>query len=259
MLVYYRAKSLARLLSQPIDGMSFTARLLVRSVLFLSGALVEIHSDQPLPKDMPQAIYAVNHSSAFDAFLIPCFLAAYTGRGISFFIHWMYKYIPLVGWLMKHIDPVWVYNRETSIKWLAARKKRNPENPVEEAIGKLNAGRSIGIFPEGTRNRDPEKLLRGRLGTGEMMLSTGMLVVPVGVDFPKRIKRGKIPKIGRCIIRVGKPISFSEEQKTREQLLSDATIPARERKRKMMDIYHAVSNRVMSAIAPLCGKRYDAY
>jgi len=182
---------------------------------------------------------------------------AWSGRGISFFIHWMYKYIPLVGPVMSLIDPVWVYNRDTKVKWLAAYKKIKHENPVEEAVRKMERGKSIGIFPEGTRNKNLNQLLRGRLGTGELVLATGVQVIPVGIDFPARHSKKKIPHLGRTIIRIGKPLSFEAEARERERLLSDASIPERERRIKLIELFGRVTSRVMQAISALCGKHYD--
>jgi 1-acyl-sn-glycerol-3-phosphate acyltransferase len=55
--------------------------------------------------------------------------------------------------------------------------------PLEQARQHLIAGRSIGIFPEGTVNRDRSQLLRGRYGAARLSLETGVPVTPAGIRF----------------------------------------------------------------------------
>ncbi|RPJ07202.1 MAG: 1-acyl-sn-glycerol-3-phosphate acyltransferase [Spirochaetaceae bacterium] len=257
MNIWKRAAQWAGLFCRRVKGLSFLGRLCNRLVILGTGALVRIESTSPASVLPKRVLFAANHSSAADGFLIPCFLMSWSGHVISFFIHWMYKYIPFVGWIMGLIDPVWVYNRGTKFKWIAVYKKTERDNPVEEAMKKMERGNSIGIFPEGTRNKDPEKLLRGRLGTGELVLATGVEVVPVGIDFPARIKNGKIPRLGRTVIRIGAPISFEAEARERERLLSDTSLPERERRMKLIELFGRVTNQVMQAISTLCGRRYE--
>jgi 1-acyl-sn-glycerol-3-phosphate acyltransferase len=56
-------------------------------------------------------------------------------------------------------------------------------SPLTQARHHLIAGRSIGIFPEGTVNRDRFQLLRGRHGAARLSLETGVPVVPAGIRF----------------------------------------------------------------------------
>jgi len=53
--------------------------------------------------------------------------------------------------------------------------------PLGQARLHLLAGDSLGIFPEGTVNRDGERLLRGRHGAARLSLAAGVPVVPAGI------------------------------------------------------------------------------
>jgi 1-acyl-sn-glycerol-3-phosphate acyltransferase len=49
----------------------------------------------------------------------------------------------------------------------------------------LDRGRPVGVFVEGTTNRDPTRLLRGRRGAARLSLDAGVPVLPVGLRFPE--------------------------------------------------------------------------
>jgi 1-acyl-sn-glycerol-3-phosphate acyltransferase len=40
------------------------------------------------------------------------------------------------------------------------------------------------VFPEGTVNRNPRRLLVGRVGMSRLSLETGAPIVPIGIRFP---------------------------------------------------------------------------
>jgi 1-acyl-sn-glycerol-3-phosphate acyltransferase len=65
---------------------------------------------------------------------------------------------------------------------------------MEEARRRLAAGRPVGIFPEGTVNRNRTHLLRGRLGAARLSLETGVPIVPAGLRYPSAPADGLIPE-----------------------------------------------------------------
>jgi 1-acyl-sn-glycerol-3-phosphate acyltransferase len=76
--------------------------------------------------------------------------------------------------------------------------------PFEQARRHLIAGRSVGIFPEGTVNRDPGRLLRGRRGAARLSLETGAPAIPMGIRFPTVAPDQPIPshaamELCRCL------------------------------------------------------------
>jgi 1-acyl-sn-glycerol-3-phosphate acyltransferase len=201
-------------------------------------------------------IFAFNHNSAFETVIVGTSLIhRRNGENISFIIDWMYRYIPIVGWIFKLIDPIYVYHKPSTIGVLNRLRQRPKRTAIEECIDRLKAGRTIGIFPEGTVNRDPKYLLKGQKGIGIIALESGVPVFPIGIDFPKRRRQGKIPAWGRMIYCVGKPLAFPEELAEYRILQSAAIEPSR--KKQVINLLAAkITHKVMLEIAALCGKAY---
>ena len=64
-----------------------------------------------------------------------------------------------------------------------------PLSPLDQARALLTAGSAIGAFPEGTANRDPQRLLAGRLGTARLSLETGVpIFTHLAVDVEPAIE-----------------------------------------------------------------------
>lgn len=87
--------------------------------------------------------------------------------------------------------------------WFRRRHKRSA---WEEAGERLKSGASVGVFPEGTMNRHPTRLLRGRSGAAKIALENDVPVVPVGIRFPEHDGRGPISDRERMAIEIGPPI-----------------------------------------------------
>ena len=99
-----------------------------------------------IPED-GAVIFVGNHRHAFD----PAIVMAHTKR----LVHYMAKeslFKGLHGFLFKQIGLIKVY-----------RTKNNPD-AIVEAVEILKNGGTVGIFPEGTRNRTEEELLKFKHG-----------------------------------------------------------------------------------------------
>ena len=75
---------------------------------------------------------------------------------------------------------------------------------IDTAVERLKSGRSLVIFPEGTRSKDG-KVHRGKTGAALIAARSGCRIIPVGVVFGEKLKF-------RCRITVkyGKPIDPSD-------------------------------------------------
>ena len=74
----------------------------------------------------------------------------------------------------------------------------------------LSDGGVAGIFPEGTRSPDG-RLHKGKSGLARMVLTSGALVVPVGVVNTEFVgKRLGIPWADHPVVRYGKPMDFAQ-------------------------------------------------
>lgn len=71
---------------------------------------------------------------------------------------------------------------------------------IDTAVERLNAGRSMMIFPEGTRSKDG-KVQKGHAGAALVAARSGKKIVPVGVVYGEKLKfRTKL------VVKYGEPI-----------------------------------------------------
>jgi 1-acyl-sn-glycerol-3-phosphate acyltransferase len=228
--------------------------LLLKIALTLFGPLLRVEGAARLEQTGAPAIFAANHNNYLETIILPCVLLLLTGRKVTFFVHWMFKDFPFIGWLVRFIDPIWVWTK--SARFTFGRRQRPPEenHAVNEAVRRFRSGVSLGIFPEGTRNHHPHELLKSRRGLGEIALRCGGPVIPVGIDFTRRIALGKIPALGQMIIRFGPRLDLEDEL---AHWKNAETNPDRAAARHALaDLSRSVNDRAMRAIAGLCGKRY---
>ncbi len=64
------------------------------------------------------------------------------GRSISFVIDWMYGKVPILGFLMDMLDPVYVYNKRSSLSWIEATRPLVPSGDTIERCCRETSGRS---------------------------------------------------------------------------------------------------------------------
>jgi 1-acyl-sn-glycerol-3-phosphate acyltransferase len=227
---------------------SGVVRLLLRGLVTCFGPLASVEGEERLAGLPEPAIFALNHSSTFECFAAPAALLwLRRGRMIHFLIDWMYLHLPGIGWLMRQSDPVPVYGKPARWRLGERHRRERLRRPVLEAcLERLAEGGSLGIFPEGTRNRDAG-LLRGRPGLGEVVLRSTAPVVPVGLRFPAAERLGRPPRLGRIVLAIGEPLDFREERSAEELSASARRALARQ-----------IVTQVMSEIARLSGKSFPA-
>jgi 1-acyl-sn-glycerol-3-phosphate acyltransferase len=81
---------------------------------------------------------------------------------------------------------------------------------LDTALGVLSEGGAFGIYPEGTRSRDG-RLYRGRTGVAQLALTSGALVVPVGLQGTADIQPvgTRVPRLARVTVAFGEPLDFA--------------------------------------------------
>lgn len=251
-------------LHQPLMGLNLWQRLFLKSFLLCFGHLltVENHNCKEAGKEAitgpDPKIFAFNHNCYFESILVPSFLIwQRQGRMINFISDWMYQYFPVVGWILKQINPIYSYHKPARLKFLNRyRPKNSPRTVYQECIERLKQHNSIGIFPEGTRNFNPVDLLKGQKGIGYIVLNTSVPVVPGGIDFLLRRNRGKIPKLGAIILRWGNPMKFNQERFLFRVI---NTVPGLEPKERQTIIHYLaakITYQIMTELANLSGKNY---
>lgn len=230
--------------------------LLLRILMIPNYFLVRADGLENLSTEKSASIYAFNHNNSLEALMVPAFLIYHLGgRTVSFVVDWMYGRIPVLGSVMNMTDPVYVYNKRCTIPWIEAGRPSFPmeDTVVERCSRKIRSGRSIGIFPEGRRNRNPQTLERGKPGIGHIALQTGADVVPVGIDFTCRRTKQKIPLLGRTIIRIGRPLKFRQQYEAYQAFRNEAggsNQQNAEKNRMAADVTH----EIMRSLAELSGK-----
>ncbi len=242
-----------------------STRWMIRLVLLLFGPWIELEGLERLRSLDEPVIFALNHNNAIETVLVPAALFFHRGgRGIGFVVDWMFLRIPLAGWLLRHGDPIPVYTK--SARWRlfeAERRRRLASEPdvVERCRRRLEAGRSVAIFPEGTRNRSATRLGAGRVGLGHLVVATGRPVVPVGIDFPARKRLGRVPLLGRMRVTVGEPLRFDaagdEATSSLPSATGERTDPSAVRSRPHRAARgraRSIVDRVLARLAELCGK-----
>jgi 1-acyl-sn-glycerol-3-phosphate acyltransferase len=177
--------ALSALLCTVVDGSgrtyAFHARLWSRISLFLAGARVTLRGMEHLPSG--PVIFMSNHQSNFD---IPSLLASLPCR-----IYWIAKKelfdIPVFGASMKRGGYI-PLDRSDGRKALKS---------MEAAAAIIRAGKSVVMFPEGTRSQDL-RLLPFKRGGFMLALRAGVPVVPVTINGS-----GRVNPAGRTVIRPG--------------------------------------------------------
>lgn len=147
------------------------------------------YGKENIPKDGP-IIFCGNHTHAFD----PVVVMSSTDR----IVHYMAKeelFKGLHGLLFKKMGLIKVY-----------RNKRNPE-AISDAEKILNSNGTVGIFPEGTRNKTNEELLTFKKGAVSIAKKTNSKIVPFAI-------KGGYKLFSRTlVIEFGKPIDVSQMDK----------------------------------------------
>jgi 1-acyl-sn-glycerol-3-phosphate acyltransferase len=240
------AALLADLSAQP----RASTRALLRLSYLAVGKWVELEGRAHLEAVREPALFVLNHNNSYECVALPAILlAARQGRMVSFFIDWMYLETPFVGSVLRHVDPIPVYTKRARWGlWEHRRAAGRMVSTVDLALARLAAGDSLAIFPEGTRNRDPQRLGPPRSGLAPLILRSNAPVVPIGLEFPAARRLGRSPKLGRLIVRVGAPLDFAAERAAFARAEGPAGAPHGEQAA-------GVLATVMNQLAALSGKR----
>lgn len=154
-------------------------------------------------------ILVANHSQRLEALMLPAILAWYRGGAlVHFFTDWLVMLYPVIGRVVMLHDPIVVTAKKARLAWFNRFKKRYEGGPppFEKAAHLLAGGAPVALFPEGTMNRDRQRLLKGFYGAAQLSIETGMPVVPVGIRFDLGPSAGAIRDLERMRIEFGSPI-----------------------------------------------------
>jgi 1-acyl-sn-glycerol-3-phosphate acyltransferase len=220
--------TLSAVLSSPLPELGALDRILLRGMTAASLARIKSFSGlEHIAPDRDPFILALNHNSREEALLVPALLFLLRGgRRIHFLADWNFRLIPGVNLLYERAGVITVTRKPVKPLVLNAIKPffAVGGRPLEQARQHLIAGRSIGIFPEGTVNRDRLRLLRGRHGAARLSLETGAPVTPAGIRTGSAIPGGPIeivvgPPMPAASAAVG-PVTFAKVRARHAQIMS---------------------------------------
>ena len=174
-------------------------QFMFRLILKIAGVEVTVKGAENIPKDQA-VLYVGNHRSYFDI------LVGYTTvPGLMGFVakKEMLRYPFLRSW-MKNVNCLFL-DRENIKEGLKT---------ILEGIDRVKNGISVWIFPEGTRNRNPElsDLLPFREGSLKIAEKSGCAVIPVAMVGNADIFENHVPMIRKkkVVIRYGQPIYLKD-------------------------------------------------
>jgi 1-acyl-sn-glycerol-3-phosphate acyltransferase len=215
------------------------AQWALRSVVLATSPLVRIAGGERLAEVPEPALFALNHANSFEAVVAPAAMIwARGGRPLAMLADWMYLELPLLGSFLRLGEPIPVFRKRARFGWREERRQVGLRSSVvERCLATLERGVSVGLFPEGTRNRGVGQLLPARPGLGEIAAASGVPIVPVGISYPAAARLGRVPFAGRIHFSVGASI-------THEQLDPRSDLPAA----------NQLSSLTMAALAELSGR-----
>lgn len=157
------------------------------------------------------AILAGNHVSYLDPALLWCVTPRPT--------HFVAKSeLWEIGWLGYLLDHFWA---------IPVKRESADREMIQSATGLLSHGELLGMFPEGTRNRDAdsESLGEAHGGVAFIALRANVPVVPVGIaGTDKALPAGRVlPRFTRVSIVVGEPVWPSEFEGGRKERMAAMT------------------------------------
>jgi 1-acyl-sn-glycerol-3-phosphate acyltransferase len=167
-------------------------------------------------------LVAANHASYLDIPLLGCGMnrrAWYLGRSDLF-------PVPVLSGILK------------SLGWIPVRLGRLDREAFGKAIGLIQAGEVVVIFPEGGRSQDG-RLRPPKAGIGVIVSQTGCRVVPAYIKgtFDVLPRGARWPRWRRVTVRFGSPLTFETT--------------GRKDKAENKQFYELVSRTVIEQIAAL--------
>lgn len=181
------------------------------------------------PERMPREggiIIASNHASYFDPPLVGCGVR----RQINFLARDTLFDVPVVSTILR--------------QWEVVPVDREGGGPggLKGILDRLERGRVVVLFPEGTRSRDG-RLGAARSGIGLVVIKSRAPVVPARVfgTFEAFGRHVKFPRPRRVMVKYGLPMEF-------KALRAEAGCCSKERLRR---IYQQVAEEIMFTISRL--------
>lgn len=145
---------------------------------------VRYENRENIPKDSA-VIYAANHRTNADPPLVG---SGARGRCVFMAKEELFQGNIIFKWLIQALGA------------FPVSRGKGDTGTLDTAVEKLNSGRSLTIFPEGTRSKDG-KVHRGHSGAAVIAVRANKPIIPVGIVFGEKLKF-RTP----VTVKYGKPI-----------------------------------------------------
>ncbi|MCI0485191.1 MAG: 1-acyl-sn-glycerol-3-phosphate acyltransferase [Blastocatellia bacterium] len=168
------------------------ARLWCRLIALTAGARVRVYGKENIRADQTY-VYMANHTSLID---IPA-LIGYLPFRFSMIAKKELLRMPFLGWYLRRAGHFPVDRSDA----------RNAARDLRHVIEEVRAGRSLAVFPEGTRSADG-RLLEFKPGAFKIAVRAGVHIVPVTIRGAHEcLPRGSLaPRPGRVDVIISAPI-----------------------------------------------------
>jgi 1-acyl-sn-glycerol-3-phosphate acyltransferase len=185
LLVYFLLGLLGRKKSQ-VRLLYWITRSWARQMVALAGGRVEVSGLENLPA-YGGMLFVANHQGAFD---IPLLLGYIPG--LKGFVSKKENFrLPIVSIWMKLLRCIILDRKDL----------RQSVRAIARGIRDLKAGRSLVIFPEGTRSKSGT-LNRFKEGSFKLATRSGAIMVPLTIDGSFHLLEGNRGRIGPGLVRL---------------------------------------------------------
>ncbi len=170
-------------------------RAWARQLIAIAGGRVEVSGLENLPV-RAGVLFVSNHQGAFDIPLLLGFVP-----GLKGFVSKKENFrLPIVSIWMKLLHCIILDRKDL----------RQSAQAIARGIRDLQAGRSLVIFPEGTRSKS-ETMLRFKEGSFKLATRSGAAIVPLTIDGSYRLLEGNRGRIrpGTVRLHIHAPIILS--------------------------------------------------
>lgn len=178
-----------------------------RCVRFLAGTKVDYIGEENIPKDTP-VLYIGNHRSFFDIVLTYVRVPRPTG----YIAKKSLEKVPLLN--------VWM--RNLHCLFLDRENIKAGMQTILAAIDLMKNGKSICIFPEGSRSKEEGTFLPFHEGSFKIAAKADCPIIPMTIVNSAAVFENQFPKIRKAhvVIEYGKPIYVKELPKEQQKQLA---------------------------------------
>jgi len=181
-----------------------------RGIIFLSGTKVIVKGEENIPTDTP-VLYVGNHRSYYDIILTYVRVPRITGYVAKLET----KKVPLLNVWMSYLHCVFLDRKDI----------KQGLKTILLAVDKAKSGKSMCIFPEGTRNKTPDTFLPFHDASFKIADRAGIPVVPMTLVGTGEIFEDHLPSIKKStvVISYGKPFYIKDLEKEQQKKIGEYT------------------------------------